>query len=115
MKRYTIGTGIPALAVALLEHMNADELRKLASFTGGPVPTRKAELADLIAKHLEGTDTPVVSPGTLQRRPELSRSLGLRGVEADKASRRLALLEPERGAEMDEVERPRRRDDRHDA
>ncbi len=44
MKRYTVGTGIPALAVALLEHMNADELRKLASLTGGPVPTRKAEV-----------------------------------------------------------------------
>lgn len=33
--------------------MNADEL-KLASLTGGPVPTRKAEVGDLIAEHLEG-------------------------------------------------------------
>jgi len=54
MKRYTIDGGIPTLAVALSEHMSATELRKLASLTGGPVPTRKAELADLIAKHLEG-------------------------------------------------------------
>jgi len=54
MKRYSIDAGVPTLAVALSEHMNADELRKLASLTGGPLPTRKAELADLIAKHLEG-------------------------------------------------------------
>jgi len=54
MKRYDIDGGIPTLAVALSEHMNADELKKLASLTSGPVPTRKAELADLIATHLEG-------------------------------------------------------------
>ena len=40
--------------MALSEHMNASELKKLASLTGGPVPTRKTELADLVAKHLEG-------------------------------------------------------------
>src|SRR3989338_9233060 len=34
--------------------MNADELSKLASLTGGRVPARKAERADLIATHLEG-------------------------------------------------------------
>ncbi len=59
MKRYNIDGGIPtlavALAVALAEHMNADALKKLASLTSGPVPTRKAELAALIVKHLEGT------------------------------------------------------------
>jgi hypothetical protein len=55
MKRYNIDGGIPTLAVALSDHMNADALKKLASLTSGPVPTRKAELADLIAKHLEGT------------------------------------------------------------
>jgi len=55
MKRYDIDGGIPTLAVALSEHMNADELKKLASLTSGPVPTRKAELADLIVRHLEGT------------------------------------------------------------
>ena len=54
MKRYNIDDGIPTLAVALSEHMNADALRKLAALTGGPVPTRKAELADLIASHLGG-------------------------------------------------------------
>jgi hypothetical protein len=54
MKRYSIDGGIPTLAVALSEHMTAGELRKLASLTGGPVPTRKAELAVVIAKHLAG-------------------------------------------------------------
>ena len=49
MKRYNIDGGIPTLAVALSEHMNASELKKLASLAGGPVPARKAELADLIA------------------------------------------------------------------
>ena len=54
MKRYDIDGGIPTLAVALSAHMNAEALKKLASLTSGPVPTRKAELADLIATHLEG-------------------------------------------------------------
>ena len=54
MKRHNIDGGIPTLAVALSEHMNAGELRTLASLTNGPVPTRKAELADAIAKHLAG-------------------------------------------------------------
>ncbi len=54
MKRYTIDGGIPTLAVALSEHMNAGALKKLASLTGGRVPPRKAELADLIANHLDG-------------------------------------------------------------
>ena len=54
MTRYRIDDGIPTLAVALSEHMNASELKKLASLAGGPVPARKAELADLMTKHLEG-------------------------------------------------------------
>jgi hypothetical protein len=54
MKRYSIDGGIPTLAVALSEHMTAGELRKLASLTGGPVPTRKAERAEVIARHLAG-------------------------------------------------------------
>ena len=54
MTRSPIESGIPTLAVALFEHTNAGALRKLASLTGGRVPTRKADLADLIAKHLEG-------------------------------------------------------------
>ena len=55
MKRYDIDGGIPTLAVALSEHMTADELKKLASLTSGKVPTRKAELVDLIARqHLAG-------------------------------------------------------------
>ena len=54
MTRYDIEDGIPTLAVALSEHMRADQLKKLASLTGGPVPTRKVELVDVIAKHLAG-------------------------------------------------------------
>ena len=54
MKRHHIDGGIPTLAVALSEHMNAGELRKLASLTSVPLPTRKAELAHVIAKHLAG-------------------------------------------------------------
>ena len=54
MTRSSIDSGIPTLAVALVEHIKADDLRKLASLIGGRVPTRKADLADVIAKHLEG-------------------------------------------------------------
>jgi hypothetical protein len=54
MTALRIDGGIPTLAAALFEHMHANELKKLASLTSGPVPARKAELADLIAKHLEG-------------------------------------------------------------
>ena len=54
MTRYNVDGGIPTLAVALSEHMNGSEIKKLAALTSGPVPTRKAELADLIARHLEG-------------------------------------------------------------
>ena len=54
MKGDRINVGIPTLGVALAEHMTANQLSKLASLHGGPVPTRKAEIADLIVKHLEG-------------------------------------------------------------
>jgi hypothetical protein len=46
--------GIPTLAIALAEHMNADELKVLASLTKTSSPTRKAELVDHILKYLEG-------------------------------------------------------------
>jgi hypothetical protein len=54
MKRYHNDDGIPTLAVALSEHMNADELKVLASLTKTSLPTRKAELVDHILKYLEG-------------------------------------------------------------
>ncbi|MBF8300832.1 MAG: hypothetical protein HW394_1202, partial [Acidobacteria bacterium] len=54
MKRYHIDGGIPTLAVALSEHMNADELKVLASLTKTSAPTRKAELVDHIVKYLDG-------------------------------------------------------------
>jgi hypothetical protein len=63
MRRSDTDGGIPTLAVALSEHMNANELKKLAPLTGGPVPTRKAELVDLIAKHLEGNGLRAVWQG----------------------------------------------------
>ncbi len=54
MKRYDVDGGIPTLAVALSDRMNADELKVLASLTKTSVPTRKAELVDHILKYLEG-------------------------------------------------------------
>ena len=54
MKRYGLDGGIPTLAVALSEHMNAGELKVLATLTKTPTPTRKAELVDHILTYLEG-------------------------------------------------------------
>jgi hypothetical protein len=54
VKRYSDGEKIPTLVEALSEHMSAAELKKLASLTGSRLPTRKAELADLIILHLQG-------------------------------------------------------------
>ncbi len=46
--------GIPTLAVALSAYMNVEELRRLAVFVPGPVPTRKGEVVDRVVRHLEG-------------------------------------------------------------
>ncbi len=54
MKRYSNEDRIPTLAAALSKQMSAGELRKLASLTGSRLPTRKAELAELILRHLQG-------------------------------------------------------------
>jgi len=54
MKRYYTDGGIPSLHVALSEHMNAGEIKKLAALTGSRVPTRKADLVDLVVQHLDG-------------------------------------------------------------
>ena len=54
MKRYYADEGIPTLALALAEYLRADELKKLAQLTGTRLPTRKAELARHVVRHLEG-------------------------------------------------------------
>ena len=46
--------GIPTLRIALFDHMNADDLRKLGALTKEKLPSRKADLADVIMRHLEG-------------------------------------------------------------
>jgi hypothetical protein len=54
MKRIYADGGIPTLQVALFEFMNADDLKKLAALTKEKLPTRKADLAALIMRHLDG-------------------------------------------------------------
>jgi len=51
-KRHNAHDGIPTLAVALAEYMNADELKVLATLTKDRAPTRKAELVDHLLAHL---------------------------------------------------------------
>jgi len=54
MRRYTSDGTIPTLDAALIEHMNADDLKKLAKHTKQKIPTRKADIAAVIKKHLAG-------------------------------------------------------------
>ncbi len=54
MKRYYSDGRIPTLEVALTEHMNADDLKKLAKHTNQKIPTRKADIAAVIKRHLDG-------------------------------------------------------------
>ncbi|MGH9328693.1 MAG: hypothetical protein ACRD2B_18650 [Terriglobia bacterium] len=54
MKRYDLNGGIPTLRLALNEYMTGEELKRLAALTATKLPTRKAELADLVARHLAG-------------------------------------------------------------
>jgi len=54
VKRHIADAGIPTLRVALNEYMTSEELKKLAALTKEKPPTRKAELADLIVRHLAG-------------------------------------------------------------
>jgi hypothetical protein len=54
MKRYYSDGSIPTLEVALNEHMNADELKKLAIHINQKIPTRKADIAAVIKRHLDG-------------------------------------------------------------
>ena len=54
MRRFHADEGIPTLAVALSELMNAADLKKLAALTNEKLRTRKADLAAVIVRHLEG-------------------------------------------------------------
>ena len=54
MKRYHVDGGIPTLEAALSEFMNSGDLKKLAALTKEKLPTRKADLAAVIMRHLDG-------------------------------------------------------------
>jgi len=54
VRRFHPDDGIPTLAVALSELMNSADLKKLAALTKEKLPTRKADLAAVIVRHLEG-------------------------------------------------------------
>ena len=54
MKRDYSEGRIPTLEVALNEHMNADDLKRLAKHTNQKIPTRKADIAAVIKRHLDG-------------------------------------------------------------
>jgi hypothetical protein len=48
MRRYDADGRIPTLDVAVSEFMNAGDLKKLGALTGDKLPTRKADLAQVI-------------------------------------------------------------------
>jgi DNA excision repair protein ERCC-3 len=54
MKRYDADGRIPTLDVAVSEFMNAEDLKGLGALTGDKLPSRKADLAQVIICHLEG-------------------------------------------------------------
>jgi hypothetical protein len=54
MRRYDADGRIPTLDVAVSEFMNAEDLKRLGALTGDKLPTRKADLAQVIICHLEG-------------------------------------------------------------
>lgn len=54
MKRYDANGGIPTLDMALSEFMNSDDLKKLGALTREKLPTRKADIAAVIKRHLDG-------------------------------------------------------------
>lgn len=54
MRRYYSGGRIPTLDAALVEHMNVDDLKRLAKHTKQKIPTRKADIAAVIKNHLAG-------------------------------------------------------------
>ena len=54
MKRHHVESGIPTIEVALSEYMNSADLKQLAALTNEKLPTRKADLAAVIMRHLDG-------------------------------------------------------------
>lgn len=54
MRRYHADGRIPTLDVAVSEVMNAEDLKKLGALTEDKLPTRKADLAQVIICYLEG-------------------------------------------------------------
>jgi hypothetical protein len=52
--KYFADAGIPTLHAALSDHMNSDDLKKLGALTKEKLPTRKADLAAVIMRHLAG-------------------------------------------------------------
>jgi hypothetical protein len=63
MKRCYSDGRIPTLEVALTEHMNADDLKRLAKHTNQKIPTRKADIAAVIKRHLDGEGLKTVWQG----------------------------------------------------
>jgi hypothetical protein len=54
MKRHHVESGIPTIEVALSVYMTSADLKKLAALTNEKLPTRKADLAAVIMRHLDG-------------------------------------------------------------
>src|SRR5260370_35921772 len=54
MRRYDADGRIPTLDVAVSEFMNAEDLKRLGALIGEKLPTRKADLAQVIICYLEG-------------------------------------------------------------
>jgi len=79
--RYADDREILTLECALSEHMSADDLKKLAALTGERVPTRKADIAAVIVRHLEGERLRAVWQGL----DELQQAAVAEVVHADSA------------------------------
>ena len=54
MRRYRPDESIPTLEVALTECMRVGDLKKLAKHTNQEIPTRKADIASVIKRYLDG-------------------------------------------------------------
>lgn len=54
MPRYLTGSSIPTLDIALSDGVTAAELKKLAALTDEKMPTRKADIAAVIKRRLDG-------------------------------------------------------------
>jgi hypothetical protein len=67
MRRFNADGRIPTLDVAVSEFMNAADLKRLGALTGEKLPTRKADLAQVIICHLEGERSGRVSMRSSER------------------------------------------------